>query len=99
MLVVSGRFDIGIVRSEIVVRTTAFEITGRYAGMSMILLENECEIAHDETGHNSRLIHPGVFYREGSAKARTYCGPSKRAIAVSFSPRAYHEKRFSLAGY
>ena len=63
--------DIAIIGGGIVGLATAWEITRRYPGVSVIVLEKERALAHHQTGHNSGVIHSGVYYKPGSAKART----------------------------
>ena len=71
MAAASERFDIAIIGGGIVGLATAHEITRRYPGHSVIVLEKEGALAHHQTGHNSGVIHSGVYYKPGSAKART----------------------------
>jgi L-2-hydroxyglutarate oxidase LhgO len=61
--------DIAIIGGGIVGLASAYEITRRYPGASVIVLEKERELAHHQTGHNSGVIHSGVYYKPGSAKA------------------------------
>jgi L-2-hydroxyglutarate oxidase LhgO len=63
--------DIAIIGGGIVGLATAREITRRYPGTSVIVLEKEADLGHHQTGHNSGVIHSGVYYKPGSAKART----------------------------
>src|SRR5688500_14592060 len=63
--------DIAIIGGGIVGLATAYEITRRYPGKSVVLLEKEATLAGHQTGHNSGVIHSGVYYKPGSAKART----------------------------
>jgi L-2-hydroxyglutarate oxidase LhgO len=70
MSVANKRFDIGIIGGGIVGLATAYEISRRHPGLSLIVLEKESALAHHQTGHNSGVIHSGVYYKPGSAKAR-----------------------------
>jgi L-2-hydroxyglutarate oxidase len=63
--------DIAIIGGGIVGLATAYEITRRYPRVSVIVLEKERGLGHHQTGHNSGVIHSGVYYKPGSAKART----------------------------
>lgn len=65
------RYDIAIIGGGIIGLATAREIKRRYPGASLIVLEKEGNLAHHQTGHNSGVIHSGVYYKPGSAKART----------------------------
>jgi L-2-hydroxyglutarate oxidase LhgO len=63
--------DLAIIGGGIVGLATAYQITRRYPGTSVIVLEKEKGLGHHQTGHNSGVIHSGVYYKPGSAKART----------------------------
>ena len=63
--------DIAIIGGGIVGLATAHQITLRYPGRTVVLLEKENTLADHQTGHNSGVIHSGVYYKPGSAKART----------------------------
>ncbi len=65
------RFDVAVIGGGIIGLATAHELTRRYPGTSVIMLEKERDLAHHQTGHNSGVIHSGVYYKPGSAKART----------------------------
>ena len=64
------RYDFCIVGGGIVGLATAREILGRRPGASLVLLEKEMDFAAHQTGHNSGVIHAGVYYAPGSLKAR-----------------------------
>jgi len=65
------RFEVAVIGGGIIGLATAHELTRRYPGTSVIMLEKERDLAHHQTGHNSGVIHSGVYYKPGSAKART----------------------------
>ena len=62
--------DIAIVGGGIVGLATARELLRRNPTRSLILLEKEADIAQHQTGHNSGVIHSGIYYAPGSLKAR-----------------------------
>jgi len=64
------RYDCCVVGGGIVGLATAREILRRRPGASLVLLEKEGDIAAHQTGHNSGVIHAGVYYAPGSLKAR-----------------------------
>jgi L-2-hydroxyglutarate oxidase len=64
------RYDFCVVGGGIVGLATAREILRRRPGASLVLLEKESELATHQTGHNSGVIHAGVYYAPGSLKAR-----------------------------
>jgi len=63
-------FEIGIVGSGIVGLGTAIALNERFPDRSIAILEKEAEIAGQQTGHNSGVIHAGIYYRPGSYKAQ-----------------------------
>jgi (S)-2-hydroxyglutarate dehydrogenase len=51
----------------------------RYPGLSVTVLEKEDHLAAHQTGHNSGVIHSGLYYRPGSLKARS-CTSGREAL-------------------
>ena len=66
----SGQYDIAIVGGGIIGLSTAMHLTRRRPGLRVAVLEKEEELATHQTGHNSGVIHSGIYYRPGSHKAR-----------------------------
>jgi L-2-hydroxyglutarate oxidase len=64
------RCDIAIVGGGIVGLAVARELMKRDPRASVCVLEREAEIGTHQTGHNSGVIHAGVYYQPGSLKAR-----------------------------
>jgi (S)-2-hydroxyglutarate dehydrogenase len=64
------RYDYCVIGGGIVGLATARELLRRCRGASLILLEKETTLACHQTGHNSGVIHAGVYYEPGSLKAR-----------------------------
>ena len=64
------RHDFCVVGGGIVGLATAREILRRRPGARLVLLEKEADLATHQTGHNSGVIHAGVYYAPGSLKAR-----------------------------
>lgn len=62
--------DILIVGGGIIGIATALELQTRDPSSSIVLLEKEAVPAAHQTGHNSGVIHAGVYYAPGSMKAR-----------------------------
>ena len=48
----------------------ARELLLRRPGASLVVLERETELARHQTGHNSGVVHAGIYYEPGSLKAR-----------------------------
>ncbi|WP_010631696.1 L-2-hydroxyglutarate oxidase [Sporolactobacillus vineae] len=63
-------FDYLIIGGGIVGLSTAYAISNKYPDARIIILEKEDKVAAHQTGHNSGVIHSGIYYRPGSLKAR-----------------------------
>ncbi|KAM3595457.1 uncharacterized protein V6R79_023677 [Siganus canaliculatus] len=63
-------YDVAIVGAGIVGLATARELILRHPSLSFVLLEKEKELAAHQSGHNSGVIHSGIYYTPGSLKAR-----------------------------
>jgi (S)-2-hydroxyglutarate dehydrogenase len=62
--------DLLIIGAGIVGLATALEATRRLPGMRILVVEKEDHVAAHQTGHNSGVIHSGLYYKTGSLKAR-----------------------------
>lgn len=62
--------DLLIIGAGIVGLATALEVTRRFPQMRVIVVEKEDHVAAHQTGHNSGVIHSGLYYKTGSLKAR-----------------------------
>lgn len=65
-----ARYDLVIIGAGIVGLATALEAVQRYPRLKIAVLDKEPQIARHQTGHNSGVIHSGVYYQPGSQKAR-----------------------------
>jgi len=65
-----SQVGVAIIGAGIVGLAIALEITSRFPGKSVVVLEKEPSIARHQTGHNSGVIHSGIYYKPGSLKAR-----------------------------
>ena len=63
-------FDLAVIGGGIVGLSTAMQMTERFPGISVAVLEKEPALARHQTGRNSGVIHAGVYYQPGSLKAR-----------------------------
>lgn len=63
-------FDIAVVGAGIVGLAVARELRARYPGRTMVVIDREDGVGRHQTGHNSGVIHSGVYYKPGSLKAR-----------------------------
>jgi L-2-hydroxyglutarate oxidase len=62
-------FDFAVVGGGIVGLSTAVALGRRYPGAGILVLEKEAGWARHQTGHNSGVIHSGIYYKPGSLKA------------------------------
>lgn len=62
-------YDYCVIGGGIVGLATAMQLLERRPGASVVLLEKESRLAAHQTGHNSGVIHAGVYYAPGSLKA------------------------------
>lgn len=63
-------YDYCIIGGGIVGLATARALLERHPGAGIVLIEKETEFAAHQTGHNSGVIHAGIYYAPGSLKAR-----------------------------
>ncbi|MGA2019279.1 MAG: L-2-hydroxyglutarate oxidase [Candidatus Sulfotelmatobacter sp.] len=65
-----SRYNAIIVGGGIVGLAVALEITRRFPRVRLLLLEKEDGVGRHQSGHNSGVIHSGVYYKPGSLKAK-----------------------------
>jgi L-2-hydroxyglutarate oxidase LhgO len=75
---------VGIIGAGIVGLAVARQLAA--AGVPVVVFEKENEVATHQTGHNSGVVHAGIYYAPGSAKARM----TRRGVSLL---RAYCEER------
>lgn len=63
-------FDYCVVGGGIVGLATAYQLLRKHPGSSLVLLEAAKTLASHQTGHNSGVIHSGIYYAPDSLKAR-----------------------------
>ncbi len=63
------RYDIVLIGGGIVGVSAAWQLKQRYPDAKLLLVEKEAFLAKHQTGHNSGVIHAGVYYQPGSLKA------------------------------
>lgn len=80
-------FDYVIVGGGIVGVSTAWQLKQQYPNKSILLVEKEAGFSRHQTGHNSGVIHAGVYYAPGSLKA-DFC---KRGVERTLSFCAKHD--------
>jgi L-2-hydroxyglutarate oxidase len=63
-------FDLVVIGGGIVGLSTAMQATRLLPHLRLLLVEKEDDVARHQSGHNSGVIHSGVYYKPGSLKAK-----------------------------
>ncbi len=66
----STRYDIAIIGGGILGIATAMQVAQKYPRLRTAVIEKEDALAAHQTGHNSGVIHSGIYYAPGSLKAK-----------------------------
>lgn len=88
------KYDVIIIGAGIVGLATALKIKEKSPHKKLLLIDKENEVAAHQTGHNSGVIHSGLYYKPGSLKA-TNC-LNGYSMLVAFCRQ--HEVPFELCG-
>ncbi len=72
-------FDVGIIGGGIVGLATAYQLSQKFPKLSIAVIEKESSLAKHQTGHNSGVLHSGIYYKPGSLKAIN-CRQGKKAM-------------------
>ena len=75
----SREYDVAIVGGGIIGLSTAMQLGWRYPRWRVAVVEKEAEVATHQTGHNSGVVHSGIYYRPDSQKAR-FCVEGVKAL-------------------
>ncbi len=86
--------DVLILGGGIVGVSTAMQLVERHPGLSVILVDKEEALATHQTGHNSGVVHAGVYYAPGSLKA-DFC---RRGAAATYAFCQRHAIPFEQCG-
>ena len=66
----SRQYDVAIIGGGILGLSTAMQLAQRNPSGRVAVVEKETGLATHQTGHNSGVIHSGIYYRPGSWKSR-----------------------------
>ena len=86
--------DVIVIGGGIIGASTAMQLTERYPSLKVLVLEKEDTLAVHQSGHNSGVIHAGVYYAPGSLKA-DFC---RRGAAATYAFSRRHDIRFEQCG-
>lgn len=87
-------YDYTILGGGIVGISTAWQLQQRFPDKKILLLEKESDYAKHQTGHNSGVIHAGVYYAPGSLKAQ-FC---KAGVAATIAFCEQHDIAYQQCG-
>jgi len=72
---------VAIIGGGIVGLATAHQILDRHPSLQILVLEKESGPGRHQTGHNSGVLHCGLYYKPGSARARMAVSGIRRMVA------------------
>ena len=84
--------DVAVIGGGVVGTATAMVLLERYPGLAVTVLEKEDRLAAHQTGHNSGVIHSGLYYKPGSLKALT-CSSGREALYRFCGDHGIHHQR------
>jgi (S)-2-hydroxyglutarate dehydrogenase len=89
--VAQNQFDIVVIGAGIVGLSTAMHLTRSFPGLRLAVLEKEAGVARHQSGHNSGVIHSGIYYKPGSLKARLCVEGAAAMVAFCRQHNLPHE--------
>lgn len=87
-------YDIIIIGAGLVGLATAYQTKLKSPGSKILILEKENDVALHQSGHNSGVIHSGIYYKPGSLKAKN-CIEGYNSV-INFAEK--HGIRYDLCG-
>jgi (S)-2-hydroxyglutarate dehydrogenase len=85
-------FDVVVIGGGIVGCATAAALLQAAPDLRVVLLEKEARLAAHQTGHNSGVIHSGLYYRPGSLKASNCCSGREALYGFCAEQGIAHER-------
>lgn len=86
-----AHFDVIVVGGGIVGLATALNLLEKRPHLSLAILEKESSVAQHQTGHNSGVIHSGLYYQPSSLKALLCVDGYRRLLAFCQQNNIAHE--------
>jgi (S)-2-hydroxyglutarate dehydrogenase len=84
-------YDIAVIGGGIVGLSFAMQAVEQFPHLQLLILEKESGVARHQTGHNSGVIHSGVYYKPGSLKARLCVEGAREMLAFCEQHGIPHE--------
>ena len=88
------KYDYAIIGGGIVGLSTAWQLLQREPGKKLVILDKEDRVAAHQTGHNSGVIHAGIYYEPGSLKAK-FC---KQGLEATIAFCEQHDIPYEQCG-
>ena len=85
-------YDFMIVGGGLVGLGTAWKLLQAKAGTKLLLLEKEQALGQHQSGHNSGVLHAGLYYKPGSNKAKLAVGGLQQMLAFCHEHKIRHEQ-------
>lgn len=85
------RYDIAIIGGGIVGAATMYKLQLRFPNKTILLVEKEALLADHQTGHNSGVIHSGLYYTPGSLKAENCVKGRHELVAFAKEHQIAHD--------
>ncbi|MEC9438797.1 MAG: L-2-hydroxyglutarate oxidase [Chloroflexota bacterium] len=76
---IDKQYDVVVVGGGIIGLATSMKLTQDFPNLKVAVLEKEKEVAQHQTGHNSGVIHAGIYYAPGSQKAN-FCSTGGKLL-------------------
>lgn len=76
----NNQYDIIVVGAGLVGLSSAYHLQKIYPNKKILILEKENEVAVHQSGHNSGVIHSGIYYAPGSLKAQNCISGYQRLV-------------------
>jgi len=86
------RYDFIVVGGGIVGLATALKILEAKPGTKLLLLEKESALGRHQTGHNSGVLHAGLYYKPGSLKAKLAVEGLRQMVDFCRNHKVSHEQ-------
>jgi (S)-2-hydroxyglutarate dehydrogenase len=80
-----------IIGGGIVGLATAYRLAERFPALAITVLEKESAVGQHQTGHNSGVLHCGLYYKPGSVKARLAVEGIRQMVAFCQENAIPHE--------
>ena len=76
---IDRKYDVVVIGGGIIGLATSMKLTRDFPNLKVAVLEKEKEVAQHQTGHNSGVIHAGIYYAPGSQKAN-FCSTGGKLL-------------------